>query len=102
MAGPSSARYLRSVNYLAGAQIYLHDNVLLREPLRPEHVKDRLLGHWGTCPGINLVYAGLNRLIPRLEPRPVRARSVQLRDCRARDGGPRTGRDGCGPFILCR
>ena len=57
------SRYLRAVNYLAGAQIYLKGNVLLREPLRPEHVKDRLLGHWGTCPGINLVYAHLNRLI---------------------------------------
>jgi XFP-like protein len=51
---PSSVsleRYLRAVHYLAGAQIYLRDNVLLREPLRAEHVKDRLLGHWGTCPG---------------------------------------------------
>ena len=56
-------RYLRAVNYLAAAQVYLKDNVLLEEPLRPEHVKDRLLGHWGTCPGINLVYAHLNRLI---------------------------------------
>lgn len=59
------ARYLRAVNYLAGAQIYLRDNVLLREPLRAEHVKDRLLGHWGTCPGINLVCAQLNRVIVR-------------------------------------
>jgi xylulose-5-phosphate/fructose-6-phosphate phosphoketolase len=59
------SRYLRAVHYLAGAQIYLQDNVLLREPLRPEHIKDRLLGHWGTCPGINLVYAHLNRLILR-------------------------------------
>ncbi len=44
MAGPSSARYLRTVNYLAGARIYLRDNVLLREPLKSGHVKDRLLG----------------------------------------------------------
>lgn len=56
-------RYRRVTNYLAAAQIYLKDNVLLEEPLRPAHIKDRLLGHWGTSPGINLVYAHLNRLI---------------------------------------
>src|SRR5918994_6286539 len=56
-------RYRRAANYLAAAQIYLQNNVLLDEPLRPTHIKDRLLGHWGTCPGINLVYAHLNRLI---------------------------------------
>jgi xylulose-5-phosphate/fructose-6-phosphate phosphoketolase len=56
-------RYRRAANYLAAAQIYLKDNVLLAEPLRPTHIKDRLLGHWGTCPGINLVYAHLNRLV---------------------------------------
>ena len=64
--GASSAEptpYLRAANYLAAAQVYLQDNCLLDEPLRPEHIKPRLLGHWGTCPGINLVYAGLNRLI---------------------------------------
>lgn len=59
----SVARYRRAANYLAAAQIYLQDNVLLEEPLQPDHVKDRLLGHWGTCPGINFVYAHLNRLI---------------------------------------
>ena len=57
------ARYRRAANYLAVAQIYLKENVLLEEPLRPTHIKDRLLGHWGTCPGINLIYAHLNRLI---------------------------------------
>jgi xylulose-5-phosphate/fructose-6-phosphate phosphoketolase len=56
-------RYLRAVNYLAAAQVYLKDNVLLEKPLQPAHIKDRLLGHWGTCPGINLIYAHLNRLI---------------------------------------
>jgi len=61
------ARYRRATNYLAAAQIYLKDNVLLKEPLQPEHIKDRLLGHWGTCPGINLVYAHLNRLIRRYD-----------------------------------
>src|SRR4051812_13479014 len=55
--------YQRATNYLAAAQIYLQDNVLLREPLKAENIKSRLLGHWGTCPGINLVYAHLNRLI---------------------------------------
>jgi xylulose-5-phosphate/fructose-6-phosphate phosphoketolase len=55
--------YWRAANYLTVGQIYLLDNPLLREPLRPEHVKPRLLGHWGTSPGLNLVYAHLNRAI---------------------------------------
>jgi xylulose-5-phosphate/fructose-6-phosphate phosphoketolase len=55
--------YWNAANYLTVGQIYLQDNPLLREPLRPEHVKPRLLGHWGTSPGLNLVYAQLNRLI---------------------------------------
>ena len=55
--------YLRAANYLAVAQIYLSDNCLLERALEPSHIKPRLLGHWGTCPGINLVYEGLNRLI---------------------------------------
>ncbi|MEQ4210092.1 phosphoketolase family protein [Actinopolymorpha sp. B17G11] len=55
--------YWRAANYLSVGQIYLLDNPLLREPLRPEHVKPRLLGHWGTTPGLNLVYVHLNRLI---------------------------------------
>ena len=59
------ARYQRATNYLAAAQIYLQGNVLLREPLKAEHIKERLLGHWGTCPGINMIYAHLNRLIVR-------------------------------------
>jgi xylulose-5-phosphate/fructose-6-phosphate phosphoketolase len=56
-------RWWRAANYLAVGQIYLLDNPLLREPLRPEHIKPRLLGHWGTTPGLNLVYAHLNRAI---------------------------------------
>ena len=56
-------RYRRAVNYLAAAQIYLKANPLLHEPLQPAHIKPRLLGHWGTAPGINLVYQHLNRLI---------------------------------------
>jgi xylulose-5-phosphate/fructose-6-phosphate phosphoketolase len=53
----------RAANYLAVGQIYLMDNPLLREPLLPQHVKPRLLGHWGTTPGLNFVYAHLNRAI---------------------------------------
>src|SRR6267154_6713072 len=55
--------HFRAANYLGAAQLYLQENVLLREPLRPEHIKARLLGHWGTQPGLNLIYAHLNRLI---------------------------------------
>jgi xylulose-5-phosphate/fructose-6-phosphate phosphoketolase len=53
----------RAANYLTIGQIYLQDNPLLREPLRPEHIKPRLLGHWGTSPGLSFIYAHLNRLI---------------------------------------
>src|SRR4051795_1937645 len=56
-------RWWRAANYLSVGQIYLMGNPLLREPLRPEHVKPRLLGHWGTTPGLNFVYAHLNRAI---------------------------------------
>lgn len=56
-------RYWRAANYLSVGQIYLMDNPLLREPLRPEHIKPRLLGHWGTTPGLNFIYAHLNRVI---------------------------------------
>ncbi|GAA2041647.1 phosphoketolase family protein [Polymorphospora rubra] len=55
--------YWRAANYLTVGQIYLLDNPLLREPLRPEHVKPRLLGHWGTSPGLNLIYVHLNRAV---------------------------------------
>src|ERR687886_2023768 len=68
--GPLSAeqlvgmqRYWQAANYLTVGQIYLQDNPLLRESLRPEHIKPRLLGHWGTSPGLSFVYAHLNRLI---------------------------------------
>jgi xylulose-5-phosphate/fructose-6-phosphate phosphoketolase len=56
-------RYWRAANYLSVGQIYLMDNPLLREPLKAEHVKPRLLGHWGTTPGLNFIYAHLNRVI---------------------------------------
>ncbi len=55
--------YWRAANYLSVGQIYLLDNPLLRAPLLPEHVKPRLLGHWGTTPGLNFVYAHMNRAI---------------------------------------
>ena len=55
--------YWRAANYLSVGQIYLLDNPLLREPLQAEHVKPRLLGHWGTTPGLNLIYTHLNRII---------------------------------------
>ena len=55
--------YWRAANYLSVGQIYLLDNPLLREPLRIEHVKPRLLGHWGTTPGLNFVYVHMNRVI---------------------------------------
>jgi xylulose-5-phosphate/fructose-6-phosphate phosphoketolase len=69
-AGPLSAEelrkihaYWRAANYLSVGQIYLMDNPLLKEPLRLEHVKPRLLGHWGTTPGLNFLYVHLNRVI---------------------------------------
>lgn len=55
--------YWRAANYLSVGQIYLLDNPLLAEPLSAEHIKPRLLGHWGTTPGLNLIYAHLNRII---------------------------------------
>ncbi len=55
--------YWHAANYLSVGQIYLYDNPLLREPLRVEHVKPRLLGHWGTTPGLNFIYVHLNRVI---------------------------------------
>ena len=55
--------YWRAANYLSVGQIYLYDNPLLREPLKRAHVKPRLLGHWGTTPGLNLIYVHLNRVI---------------------------------------
>src|SRR5579883_2794163 len=57
--------YWRAANYLSVGQIYLRDNPLLREPLKLEHIKHMLLGHWGTTPGQNFIYAHLNRAIRR-------------------------------------
>src|SRR5258708_24123830 len=57
--------YWRASNYLSVGQIYLLDNPLLKEPLKREHVKPRLLGHWGTSPGLNMLCVHLNRVIKR-------------------------------------
>jgi xylulose-5-phosphate/fructose-6-phosphate phosphoketolase len=59
--------YWRAANYLSVGQIYLYENPLLREPLKLEHIKPRLLGHWGTTPGLNFLYVHLNRLIKQHE-----------------------------------
>jgi len=59
--------YWRAANYLSVGQIYLYDNPLLREPLAPSHIKPRLLGHWGTTPGQNFIYAHLNRIIRKYD-----------------------------------
>src|SRR6188508_1969851 len=56
-------RYWRAANYLSVGQIYLRRNPLLREPLQRSHIKPRLLGHWGTTPGLNFIYVHLNRVI---------------------------------------
>jgi xylulose-5-phosphate/fructose-6-phosphate phosphoketolase len=73
-AGPLSAEELRKTdafwracNYLAAGMIYLRDNPLLREPLKAEHVKKRLLGHWGASPGLAFCYVHLNRLIKKYD-----------------------------------
>jgi xylulose-5-phosphate/fructose-6-phosphate phosphoketolase len=55
--------YWRACNYLAAGMIYLQDNPLLKEPLKVEHIKNRLLGHWGSSPGLSFIYVHLNRLI---------------------------------------
>ncbi len=59
--------YWRAANYLSVGQIYLLDNPLLRQPLTPEHIKPRLLGHWGTTPGLNFIYVHLNRVIRKYD-----------------------------------
>ena len=59
--------YWRAANYVSVGQIYLLDNPLLAEPLALKHIKPRLLGHWGTTPGLNFIYVHLNRLIKKLD-----------------------------------
>ena len=79
--------YWRAANYLAVGQIYLLDNPLLREPLGPEHVKPRLLGHWGTTPGLNFLYTHLEPRDPGARPR----RDLRLRAGPRRARGRRAG-----------
>ena len=74
MNGPLSSNelrktdaYWRAANYLSVGQIYLLDNPLLKEPLKLEHIKPRLLGHWGTTPGLNFIYVHLNRIIKKYD-----------------------------------
>src|SRR5580693_5546744 len=59
--------YWRAANYLSVGQIYLYANPLLREPLKIDHVKPRLLGHWGTTPGLNFIYVHMNRAIKKFD-----------------------------------
>lgn len=59
------AKFRRTADYIAAAMIFLKDNVLLEREIRPEDIKPRLLGHWGTCPGLVLTYAHLNMLIKK-------------------------------------
>ena len=59
--------YWRAANYLSAAQLYLLDNPLLREPLKREHVKKKIVGHWGTVPGQNFVYVHMNRAIKKYD-----------------------------------
>ena len=73
-AGPLSPDMLRKINdyfnaanYLSVGQIYLYDNPLLKKPLSPEDIKPRLLGHWGTTPGLNFIYAHMNRVIKKYD-----------------------------------
>ncbi|MFH1990277.1 MAG: hypothetical protein ABIJ19_00245, partial [Patescibacteria group bacterium] len=61
----SIKKYVRAANYLSAAQVYLRDNFLLKRKLSFGDIKPRLLGHWGTCPGINFIYANLNYLIKK-------------------------------------
>src|SRR4051794_6443745 len=63
----ATVTYWRATLYMSAAMIYLRDNPLLREPLKPDHVKRRLLGHWGSDPGLSLVYVHLNRLIRKFD-----------------------------------
>src|SRR5690348_4544652 len=59
--------YWRACKYLALGMIYLQDNPLLKEPLKPEHIKNRLLGHWGSSPGLAFIYTHLNRIIKKYD-----------------------------------
>jgi phosphoketolase len=72
--------YWRAANYLSVGQIHLYDNPLLRQPLNREHGKPRLLGHWGTTPGLNFIYVHLNRVISKYKPSTTPFDMVVLND----------------------
>jgi XFP N-terminal domain len=95
-------RWWRTANYLSVGQIYLLDNPLLREPLRPEHIKPRLLGHWGTTPGLNFIYAHVNRAIVARTERDLCHRSRPRRSGAGREHIPRRDlQRGSGWWRLC-
>ena len=75
--------YWRAANYLSVGQIYLYDNPLLKEPLTKEHVKPRLLGHWGTTPGLNFIYVHLNRVIKKYDLDTIYVDGARARGARA-------------------
>ena len=79
-------RWWRACNYLSVGMIYLTDNPLLREPLKPEHVKRRLLGHWGSSPALSFIWAHLNRVIRRDDLDGSRGRARPRRPWRPRAG----------------
>ncbi|NES69984.1 MAG: hypothetical protein F6K24_34600 [Okeania sp. SIO2D1] len=58
-------KFWRTTNYLCVSMLYLKDNVLLKQPLKSEHFKEQIVGHWGSCPGINAIYAQINDLMRR-------------------------------------
>jgi xylulose-5-phosphate/fructose-6-phosphate phosphoketolase len=104
--------YRRATNYIAVAMIYLQANAMLEEPLRHEHIKHRLLGHWGTVPGINLIYGALNRMILDTKSSvllvtgpghgaPANLANLWIDGC-IEDIRPEMGRDGTGLSKLVR
>src|SRR6266542_3036883 len=91
-------KYWRAANYLSVGQIYLMGNALLKESLKLEHIKPRLLGHWGTTPGLNLIYVHLNRIIKAYDldmiyiPGPPRGSTSCSSSSRSRAGSRATRR----------
>ena len=70
--------YWRAANYLSVGQIYLYDNPLLKKPLALAHIKPRLLGHWGTTPGLNFIYVHLNRIIKKYDLNVINITTAQI------------------------
>ena len=77
--------YWRAANYLGAAQLYLLDNPLLRDPLTMDHIKKKIVGHWGTVPGQNFVYVHLNRVIKKYDQDMIRSEERRVgKECRSR------------------